>query len=155
MPAERETGRRPKPELRLVPDRRHQLGRAVRAAALLRARQGAAGLRRGPAAAGELEQRTDKTIASEAALRTDLATVRARGYAVTDEELEPGLTAVATPIRGYDGAVVAALSVSAPTTRMSREGMTTVAGYCAEEAAGLSAVLGYRQRASKQNRKAG
>jgi len=51
--------------------------------------------------------------------------------------------------------VVAALSVSAPTTRMTREGMTTVAGYCAEEAAGLSAVLGYRQRASKQNRKAG
>ena len=53
---------------------------------------------------------------------------------MTDEELEPGLTAVAAPIRGYDGAVVAALSVSAPTTRMSREGMTTVAGYCAEEA---------------------
>jgi DNA-binding IclR family transcriptional regulator len=104
---------------------------------------------------GKLERRTDKTITSDAVLRTDLATVRARGYAVTDEELEPGLTAVATPIRGYDGAVVAALSVSAPTTRMTRDGMTTVAGYCAEEAAGLSAVLGYRQRASKQNRKAG
>ena len=66
---------------------------------------------------GKLEQRTDKTITSEAALRTDLATVRARGYAVTDEELEPGLIAVATPIRGYDGAVVAALSVSAPTNQ--------------------------------------
>src|SRR6202047_4926476 len=37
--------------------------------------------------AGVLERRTDKTITSEAALRTDLATVRARGYAVTDEEL--------------------------------------------------------------------
>ena len=30
---------------------------------------------------GTLERRTDKTITSEAALRTDLATVRARGYA--------------------------------------------------------------------------
>jgi len=49
---------------------------------------------------GPLERRTDKTITSEAALRTDLATVRARGYAVTDEELEPGLIAVAAPIRG-------------------------------------------------------
>ena len=70
---------------------------------------------------GPLERRTDKTITSEAALRTELATVRTRGYAVTDEELEPGLIAVATPIRGYDGAVVAALSVSAPTTRMSQD----------------------------------
>ena len=106
-------------------------------------------------AGGVLERRTDKTVTSEAALRTDLATVRTRGYAVTDEELEPGLIAVATPIRGYDGAVVAALSVSAPTNRMSRDGVAAVAGYCAEEAAGLSAVLGYRQRPGRQNRKAG
>jgi IclR family transcriptional regulator, acetate operon repressor len=104
---------------------------------------------------GALERRTDKTITSEAALRAELATVRARGYAVTDEELEPGLIAVAAPVHGYDGAVVAALSVSAPTTRMSKDSVATVAGYCTEEASGLSAVLGYRQRASRQNRKAG
>jgi IclR family transcriptional regulator, acetate operon repressor len=103
----------------------------------------------------KLERRTDKTITTETALRADLATVRARGYAVTEEELEPGLIAVATPIRGYDGAVVAALSVSAPTNRMSRDGVAVVAGYCAEEAAGLSAVLGYRQRAARSARKAG
>jgi DNA-binding IclR family transcriptional regulator len=104
---------------------------------------------------GALERRTDQTVTSEAALRAELGTVRARGYAVTDEELEPGLIAVATPIRGYDGAVVAALSVSAPTNRVSRDGVSAIAGYCAEEAAGLSAVLGYRQRGAKQTRKAG
>ena len=98
---------------------------------------------------------TDKTVTTDAALRAELAAVRTRGYAVTDEELEPGLIAVAAPIHGYDGAVVAALSVSAPTTRMSKDSVATVAGYCTEEAAGLSAVLGYRQRASRQNRKAG
>jgi len=102
-----------------------------------------------------LERRTDKTVTSEPVLRTELATVRARGYAVTDEELEPGLIAVAAPIRGYDGTVVAALSVSAPTTRMTRDSVPAVAGYCNQEAAGLSAVLGYRQRAARQNRKAG
>ena len=100
-------------------------------------------------------RRTDKTVTTDAALRAELAAVRTRGYAVTDEELEPGLIAVAAPIHGYDGAVVAALSVSAPTTRMSKDSVATVAGYCTEEAAGLSAVLGYRQRASRQNRKAG
>jgi DNA-binding IclR family transcriptional regulator len=104
---------------------------------------------------GKLEPRTDKTITSETALHAELAAVRARGYAVTDEELEPGLIAVAAPIRGYDGAVVAALSVAAPTNRMSTDSVATVAGYCAEEAAGLSAVLGYRQRASRQNGKVG
>ena len=103
----------------------------------------------------KLERRTDKTITSEVALRAELAGVRARGYAITDEELEPGLIAVAAPVRGYDGAVVAALSVSAPVNRMSREGAITAAGHCTDEAAALSAVLGYRQRASKQNRKAG
>jgi IclR family transcriptional regulator, acetate operon repressor len=104
---------------------------------------------------GRLERLTDKTITSEPALRSDLAVVRARGYAVTDEELEPGLIAVAAPVRGYDGAVVAALSVSAPANRMTSQDVTTAAGHCAEEAAGLSAVLGYRQRAARQNRKAG
>jgi IclR family transcriptional regulator, acetate operon repressor len=103
----------------------------------------------------KLERRTDKTITSEAALRSELAGVRARGYAITDEELEPGLIAVAAPVHGFDGAVVAALSVSAPGTRMARDRLTSAAGHCVQEAAGLSAVLGYRQRASRQNRKAG
>jgi IclR family transcriptional regulator, acetate operon repressor len=104
---------------------------------------------------GPLERRTDKTITTEPALRADLASVRARGYAVTDEELEPGLVAVAAPIYGYDGTVVAALSVSAPASRMTRDELAAAAARCVEEAAGLSAVLGYRQRSARQNRKAG
>jgi IclR family transcriptional regulator, acetate operon repressor len=105
--------------------------------------------------ADKLERRTDKTITSEAALRAELAGVRARGYAITDEELEPGLIAVAAPVHGFDGAVVAALSVSAPATRMTRDRLTAAAGHCVAEAAGLSAVLGYRQRAARQTRRAG
>jgi IclR family transcriptional regulator, acetate operon repressor len=62
---------------------------------------------------------------------------------------------VAAPVHGFDGAVVAALSVSAPASRMTRDRVSATAGYCVGEAAGLSAVLGYRQRASRQNRKAG
>lgn len=103
---------------------------------------------------GPLERRTDKTITSEAALRAELTAVRARGYAVTDEELEPGLIAVAAPVRGFDGGVVAALSVSAPATRMSRDRLAAAAGQCVAEAAGLSAALGYRQRAARPGRTA-
>jgi IclR family transcriptional regulator, acetate operon repressor len=108
-----------------------------------------------PGPLDQLERRTAKTITTEAALRAELAGVRARGYAVTDEELEPGLVAVAAPIYGYDGNVVAALSVSGPASRMARDALAAAASGCAEEAAGLSAVLGYRQRAARQNRKAG
>jgi DNA-binding IclR family transcriptional regulator len=99
---------------------------------------------------GELERCTDKTITSEGALRAELAAVRARGYAVTDEELERGLIAFAAPVFRYDGTVVAALSVSAPTTRMTREAATNAARHCVEEAAALSAALGHRPRTSRK-----
>ena len=105
--------------------------------------------------AGKLERRTNKTVTSETALWEDLAEVRARGYAVTDEELEPGLITVAAPVHGYDGAVVAALSVSAPATRLTRDGLEVAARHCMQEAAGLSALLRYRPQAARQNRKAG
>ena len=95
---------------------------------------------------GELERCTDKTITSEDALRAELAAVRARGYAVTEEELERGLIAFAAPVFRYDGAVVAALSVSAPTTRMTREAAANAVRHCVDEAAGLSAALGHRPR---------
>jgi IclR family acetate operon transcriptional repressor len=98
---------------------------------------------------GTLAKVTDKTITGEAELRTELAGVRARGYAVTDEELEPGLIAIASPVLRYDGTVVAALSVSAPTSRMRRETATAVARRCVQEAAGLSSALGHRPRARK------
>jgi DNA-binding IclR family transcriptional regulator len=104
---------------------------------------------------GKLEPRTGKTITSEAALCAELAAVRTRGYAVTDEEFEPGLIAVAAPVRGYDGAVVAALSMAAPTTRMARDDLAMAARHCMQEAAGLSAVLGYRPQADTQNQKEG
>jgi DNA-binding IclR family transcriptional regulator len=97
---------------------------------------------------GELEKRTDKTITSEAALRLELAAVRTRGYAVADEELEPGLIALAAPVFRYDGTVVAAMSVSAPTARMTTQTATAAVRRCVEEAAGLSAALGHRPRSS-------
>lgn len=98
---------------------------------------------------GPLAKVTEKTITSEAALRAELAGVRSRGYAVSDEELESGLITIAAPVFRYDGTVVAALSVSAPTSRMKLHTATAVARRCVEEAAGLSSALGYRPRARK------
>ncbi len=63
---------------------------------------------------GRLEQRAPRTITSRGALELDLREVRRRGYAVTGEELEPGLVAVAAPVYRDGAEVVAALSVSGP-----------------------------------------
>jgi IclR family transcriptional regulator, acetate operon repressor len=92
---------------------------------------------------GELERCTEKTITGSAALRAEFAAVRARGYAVTDEELEAGLIAFAAPVFRYDGAVLAAMSVSAPTSRATAEMTANAVRHCMEEAAALSAALGY------------
>jgi DNA-binding IclR family transcriptional regulator len=51
-----------------------------------------------------------------------------RGYAVSHGEREEGLTAVAVPIVGRSGTVVAALSLSGPTMRFTEERITTFAG---------------------------
>src|SRR5216110_1673300 len=61
---------------------------------------------------GRLERAAPKTITSRVTLAADLIKVRAKGYPVTDEELEPGLIAVAAPVFRAGGVLVAALSVS-------------------------------------------
>lgn len=48
-----------------------------------------------------------------------LLAARARGYALADEEFEPGLVAVAAPVRDFQGRIVAAVNVSAPSFRFA------------------------------------
>ncbi|MDA7964035.1 IclR family transcriptional regulator [Ruegeria sp.] len=61
---------------------------------------------------------TDKTLTSEQALRDDLAAIRSRGYAVDDEEHEPGIICIACPILTEGGRVLGAISVTGSTGRM-------------------------------------
>ena len=49
-----------------------------------------------------------------------LHTARLRGYVVVSEEFEPGLVAVAAPVRDFRGRVTAALNISAPKFRLGR-----------------------------------
>ncbi len=65
-----------------------------------------------------LERLTPHTLTTAAALRRDGATARRRGYAVTVDELEDGLTGIAVPVHGPRGDLVAALGISGPTSRL-------------------------------------
>jgi DNA-binding IclR family transcriptional regulator len=60
----------------------------------------------GPRGPRTLEELYDRLVAA-----------RARGWATVDEEFETGLVAVAAPVRGMRGRVVAAVNVSAPRFR--------------------------------------
>jgi IclR family pca regulon transcriptional regulator len=66
---------------------------------------------------------TARTVASAAALRTEVLRVRAQGWSLVDQELEAGLRAVAAPIRDRAGRTVAAVNVSAHASRTSLESM--------------------------------
>lgn len=73
----------------------------------------------------------------------ELAAVRARGYATAVDELEQGLSALAAPVYGPAGDVVAALSISGPTIRLTPERLEGLAPLLVEQARSLSERLGY------------
>lgn len=60
-----------------------------------------------------------------AAIEEELRTVRARGWALADEELAPGIRSVAVPVRDGDGAVRAAMNV---TVHAAETGVDTLVG---------------------------
>ncbi|MGC9333755.1 MAG: IclR family transcriptional regulator, partial [Anaerolineae bacterium] len=70
---------------------------------------------------GPYPARGPNTLTSLEALMIELEKVRQRGYAVNDEELAAGLRSVAAPIRDGDGEIVAAINVSVPSARVSRQ----------------------------------
>jgi DNA-binding IclR family transcriptional regulator len=69
----------------------------------------------------ELPRYTSATITDPEVLRQHLDLIVEQGWGATAEEYEVGLNAVAAPVRGADGDVVAALSVSGPSFRMGAE----------------------------------
>jgi IclR family transcriptional regulator, acetate operon repressor len=95
-----------------------------------------------PLPAGRLERRTPATIAGREELERDLAEVRRRGYAVACEELEVGLTAVAAAVRGADGGVVGAVSVSGPSARLPRNRLPSLGDLLVAQCRSISALLG-------------
>jgi IclR family KDG regulon transcriptional repressor len=70
---------------------------------------------------------TPATLCSVAALRAELTEVRAAGHAFDREEHEPGIICVAVPVLSGGGRIMGALSVTAPTTRMTLDGLKALA----------------------------
>lgn len=73
------------------------------------------------AIAAGLPRRTANTITSATALRRELKTTRANGYAVDNEENEPNIRCIACAVPAVDGVPITAISISTVTFLTSKD----------------------------------
>ncbi|MDQ2952715.1 MAG: IclR family transcriptional regulator [Chloroflexota bacterium] len=95
----------------------------------------------------DLRAYTPHTIVEPTALRRALDEARERGFTIDDEEYDDGVRCVALPVGGMNDAV-AAISVSAPASRFSRQRCLDLVPLLRRSAAELAAALRERGDAS-------
>jgi DNA-binding IclR family transcriptional regulator len=95
----------------------------------------------------ELQRFTPFTVTDPEALRQDLERTVEQGWGSTVEEYEVGLNAVAAPVRGAGGDVLAALSVSGPSFRIGPADYPRLARRVVAAADELSRRLGFFSQA--------
>ena len=88
-----------------------------------------------------LPRHTDKTIVNAGRLRKELEKIRRTGYALDNEEAEPGGRCIAAPILDDRHEVIAAVSITGPTTRMPMDQIDNLAGIVKRTAQKISAYL--------------
>jgi DNA-binding IclR family transcriptional regulator len=90
-----------------------------------------------------LRRFTDHTVTAIAAFSQALSQVRERGYATAVDELEDGLTAIAAPVRNAEGQVIASISASGPSFRITPDRIPAVADSVRRAATEISRRLGW------------
>lgn len=93
-----------------------------------------------------LEQFTPSTLCTIEDLLSDLEQSRKRMYAFDDEERTEGMRCLAAPIENNQGDVIAGISISGPTSRISVAKSLEFGKLVAEAAIELSAALGAAAR---------
>ncbi len=100
---------------------------------------------------GRLARLTPHTIVDREQLEPELEQVRADDFATAIDELEVGLSAMAAPVRGPTGDVIAALSLSGPSMRLTPSRIAGLRPVLTDQARALSHRLG---NANKEDRAA-
>ncbi len=93
----------------------------------------------------QLYKYTSRTVDTVDSLLAEARLARERGYAFDEGEREEGVLCVAAPIREYAGRVVAAVSVSGPSSRLRRQ-RDACSDLTKECAARISAELGWNKK---------
>ena len=98
-----------------------------------------------------LQRFTEHTIVNRADLLRELATIRERGYATDDREYSLELRCVAAPVFSASGGVVAAIGISAPSSRLLVKHFSGMGKIVAQTALELSGALGFAFTASERD----
>ena len=91
----------------------------------------------------ELVRHTPATIVDPEKLLEDMEKTRARGYAISCEEMIPGLAALGAPIFGRARQLVGSLSISSPPATLTGKQMEPLAEELLRTAAAISQEMGY------------
>ncbi len=89
-------------------------------------------------------RQTRKTLATAAALKTELRRVRDQDFAIDDGEVEDGLRCIGAPLRDHTGRVIASIAIEGPAFRLTDQRLSTLSGVVVKIARDLSAELGFR-----------
>jgi IclR family acetate operon transcriptional repressor len=90
----------------------------------------------------ELQAFTDRSITNPESLKADLATIRARGFSVDNEEKNAGMRCIAAPVFDINSEAVAGISVSGPTSRVSESEVERLSRPVIEAAHQLTLAIG-------------
>jgi IclR family transcriptional regulator, KDG regulon repressor len=96
-----------------------------------------------------MEARTRNTITNVLNLKKQLESIRDRGYAIDDEEIEDGVRCIAAPILNAGNRAVAALSVSGPSSRITPDRFQPIGKTLLKAAQELSTRIGRQATASE------
>lgn len=95
--------------------------------------------------AAKLQRFTPHTLANSSKLKKDLLKVRNCGYSLDNEEAVLGSRCIGAPIFDVTGRVAAALSVSGPVTRVSKDKVQPLSRATMHAAEAVSTRLGFSQ----------
>jgi IclR family acetate operon transcriptional repressor len=101
---------------------------------------------------GQLAPRTKNTITTLARLKSELAAIRRRGYAVDQQETTEGVVCVGSPILGPDGRPEAAISLAGLSAGMPAAAIETLGRTVARTASQVSSARGGARATPKRAR---
>jgi IclR family acetate operon transcriptional repressor len=96
-----------------------------------------------PLPEGPLERYASRTITDRRELAAEIERVRAQGWAQAVEEREPGLAAIAAPVRSSRGELVAIAALQGPSSRFDDSAIAEALPALLEEADAVSRELGW------------
>lgn len=99
-----------------------------------------------------LPMHTKHTITDKDALFKELVQVKQNGYALDLEENENGISCIAAPIFDHLGKVVAAISISGPTIRMTEERLDQLKEQMLDVGSQISVRLGFSKQSQKNGK---